>query len=70
MATIEVKLKPFNVPNHVLIEEPARLKQEGIQELRSIPLSELPASTLQAMAHEWLAALYDKAGKPHTWRFD
>jgi hypothetical protein len=70
MATIEVKLKPFNVPNHALVEEPARPKQEGIQELRSIPISELPAATLQAMAADWLASLYDKAGKPHNWRFD
>lgn len=70
MATIEVKLKPFNVPNNALIDEPARPRQEGVHEPRSIPVSELPASTLQEMASEWLASLYDKAGKPYNWRFD
>jgi hypothetical protein len=70
MATIEVKLKPFNVPNNVLVDEPARPRQEGMHEPRSIPVSELPASTLQEMASEWLFALYNKAGKPCTWHFD
>ena len=70
MATIETRLKPWQVPDKVYIEEPARPKQDGLHALRTIPISELPADTLRAMAHDWLTALYDKAGKPYNWRFD
>lgn len=70
MATIETALKPWLVPDHAYVDEPARPKQDGLRELRKIPVPELPADTLRAMAHDWLTALYDKAGKPYNWRFD
>lgn len=70
MATIEMKLKPLPVPDHAVVDEPPRPKQEGLHELRKIPLAELPYGVLQELAHEWLVALYEKAGKQHNWRFD
>ena len=70
MATIETKLKPFNVPNFAVVDEGVRPRQEGFKEARSIPIGDLPAETLRAMAKEWLVALYDKAGKDYDWRFD
>lgn len=70
MATIETKLRPFTVPSFAQVEQPPHPKQDGIRELPSIPIADLPAATLRAMAHEWLVALYDKAGKPYDWRFD
>lgn len=70
MANIEMKLKPWPVPDHAVVDEPPRPKQEGIRELLTIPLSDLPYGVLQEMARDWLMALYEKAGKPHNWRFD
>lgn len=70
MATIETKLRPFLLPKHAVVEEAPGLRQDGFQEAKTIPLSELPASTLQEMASDWLRGLYDKAGKSYNWRFD
>ena len=70
MATIETKLKPWRAPNFAVVDEGPRPRQEGFREARSIPVSELSAATLRSMASEWLADLYDKAGKPYDWRFD
>lgn len=70
MATIETKLQPFSVPNFAIVEEPAHPRQEGFRDPRAIPISELPDSTLQQMAADWLRDLYDRAGKRYNWRFD
>jgi hypothetical protein len=69
-ASIEVKLKPFLVPNFANVEHPARARQDGLQHAAGIHISDLPASALRELAHDWLAGLYDKAGKPYDWRFD
>ncbi len=70
MATIETKLNSFVVPNFVTIQQSPGRRQDGIKELPSIPVSQLPSDTLRQLAQEWLTALYDKAGKPYDWRFE
>lgn len=69
MASIEMKLKPFSVPNFVIVEEPPRLRQEGFKQPRSIPLSEVPVATLEAMCAEFRAAVLAKSGnEAQLWR--
>ena len=61
--TIEVKLKPFQVPNFVLADEGPRPKQDGFVEGKSYSLSDLDAVTLRKMCDEFTAAVFKKAGK-------
>lgn len=62
-ATIEVKLKPFTVPNFVLVEMPSAPRQEGFQEGRSYTLSEIDAVTLDKMCNQFKRSVFEKAGK-------
>lgn len=68
MAEIKVKLRPWLVPSFVSIKQPARPRQEGLQESPSLPLSEIPAETLADMCDDFRAEVFRKAGKrdPHT----
>jgi hypothetical protein len=69
MASVEMKLKPWQTPNFASIEAPPRPKGEGFTELPSIPITELSAAALSALAEEWLTSLYQKAGKAQDWSF-
>lgn len=62
-ASIEVKLKPFNVPNFVLVDEPLKERQDGFSEGRKYALSELDAETLEALCWEFKQEVFAKAGK-------
>jgi hypothetical protein len=62
-ATIEVKLKPFQVPNFVLTETAPKPRQEGIQEAPKYALEELDAETLEKLCDEFTDAVFKKAGK-------
>lgn len=61
MSTIKLKLKPFRVPNNVLVEQPPKPRQEGFQEYPSIPLSELDNETLEEMCAEFRKGVFEKA---------
>lgn len=67
MAHLEMKLKPWLAPNFATLEQPPGLKQEGLRELPSIAVKDLPQATLDALAAEWLTNLYAKAEKPRNW---
>ena len=60
---IEVKLKPFNTPNYVIVDEPAKLREEGFTEGRKFSLSELDADTLSRMCYDFRIEIFKKAGK-------
>ncbi len=62
-ATIEVKLKPFQVPNFVLTEAEAKPRQEGMQEVPKYSLAELDAETLEKLCDEFVISVFKKAGK-------
>jgi len=70
MADITLKMRPWKVPNFATVADPAGRREEGLIAPRSIPVADLPASTLRQMAHEWLTDLYDKAGQPYDFRFE
>ena len=65
MATIslKLKLKPFAVPTHVTIELPPGRKQDGMQPLPTIPLSELDAESLAALIEEFSESVLRAAGQ-------
>ncbi len=63
MASIEMKLKPWQTPNYAQVELPSAPKQEGVRELPSVHVSELSLEALDDLARQWLTDLYNKAGK-------
>ena len=65
MTTIKLKLRPFTVPNFVIVEVPARPRQEGMQpvESTSIPLAAVSAEDLDAMCDEFRETVFKKAMK-------
>lgn len=61
MATVELKLKPFNVPAFAHVDLPER---EGKTSLSpAIPIAELSEDAIEDLAMEWLEALYANRGK-------
>lgn len=62
-ATIEVKIKPFQVPDFVLAETEAKLKQEGMTEVPKYALSDLSVDTLEALCEKFTKSVFEKAGK-------
>lgn len=55
--TIEIKLKPFTVPDFALE------KQEGFNQGRKYALHELDAETLEALCWKFKQEVFAKAGK-------
>lgn len=62
-ALIEVKLKPFTVPDFVLADESPKERQYGFSEGRAYALSELDAETLEALCWKFKQEVFAKAGK-------
>ncbi len=61
--TIEIKLKPFYVPNFVRIDEYRSLRQEGLVESGTFRLSEIDECTLSKMCNDFRNEVFKKAGK-------
>ena len=70
MATIQLELKPWVAPKFAIVAEPMRPREEGLQQCRSIQVSDLSPETLREMANNWLSDLYDNAGQAYDWRFE
>lgn len=62
-ASIEIELKPFDVPNYVITVQPPRPKQDGIQELPTFHLSDLDPLTLDRLCRDFRDDVFKKAGK-------
>jgi hypothetical protein len=65
MATVELKLQPFRVPNYVLTEGKVRPRQDGFhpEETPKYALNELDEETLSALCDEFRKGVFEKAGK-------
>jgi len=61
--TVSLKIRPFTVPNYVLLELPPVGRQEGFAGNHSLPLSELDADTLDQLCYEFRKAVFQKARK-------
>jgi hypothetical protein len=63
--TINLKLRPFPVPNEVYVEFPPIMKKEPFQLVANpsaIKLGSVPRETLEAMCEEFKAEILRKAG--------
>ena len=60
---IEREIKPFQVPNFVVIVTEPKPRQEGFHPENSIPLSDLDASTLWKLCDDFKDSVFRKAGK-------
>lgn len=63
MASIDLKLRPFSVPNFVLLEMPPGKCQEGFNEMPSIPIKDVPESVLLQMCEDFKAEILRKKHK-------
>lgn len=61
-AKIILKLKPFTVPNFVIVEEQPKERSEGFQEGRKFALKELDFETLEMLCLEFRKEVFEKAG--------
>ncbi len=55
MATINLRLEPFQVPTHVTVLLPAVKRQDGMNPSPQIPLKELSDEALEALIEEFAA---------------
>ncbi len=62
--TLSLVLKPFTVPNFVIVEGPPGSRDEGFRRLPSYPLSAVDPLTLAQMCEEFRRAVFVKAGHP------
>ena len=62
-AKLEIELKPFAVPNFVLVERTQSAIEHGVEEPSTLHLSELDADTLDRLCYEFRVAVFQKAGK-------
>jgi hypothetical protein len=62
-AALTVELHPFQTPNFVRAVGKTGLRQDGIQETPSYPLSDLDPETLDRLCSDFRAAVFRRAGK-------
>ena len=61
--THKITLKPFSVPNFVLVEGKVKPRQEGFQPQESYALKDLDSDTLGKLCDEFVISVFKKAGK-------
>lgn len=67
MADLLMKLAPWGAPNFARAQMPPGKRGDGLRDVPCIPVRDLSQEALDRLAAEWLAELYDKAGKPCPW---
>jgi hypothetical protein len=60
---IELKLRPFPIPDGVVIDRPPGLRQDGFIPAPVLKLGELDEETLEQLCEQFREAVYKKAGK-------
>jgi len=63
-ATMAFTMRPWLAPNFATVDMPAAPKQDGMRDLPTFHVSDLPVETLDQLAEQWRVDLYVKAGKP------
>jgi hypothetical protein len=63
MASKNVELQPFTVPNYVRQSMPPVKRQDGWHEAPIHPLGDLDAETLAQLCDDFRRAVFEKAGK-------
>ena len=60
-ATMKIKLKPFSIPNYVIVETTPSPRQEGLKEALKYHLSELDDETLTKLCDGFRDGVFKKA---------
>ncbi len=60
---MSIKLRPFTVPNYVLMETPPRPRQAGFVEAPKFKLEELEPDDLSSLCDDFRREVFLKAGK-------
>lgn len=60
---ISLNVRPFTIPNSVILEVPAGRRQDGIGEPTSLPISEVDPEVLSGLCDEFRASVFERAGK-------
>jgi hypothetical protein len=63
MATLALNIKPFDVPEYVLLDMPAGRKQDGLVGLPKIYLADLSDEALASLIEEFTASVMAQAGR-------
>lgn len=63
MTSINIPLRPFNVPNFVIMDTPSGSRNEGLKDPPSFPVSAVDEQTLSLMCDDFRAGVFAKAGK-------
>ena len=61
--TLEVELKPFTVPNYVLVVSKPGLRQDGMTDTPKYLLSDIDSATLDKMCSQFRHDVFAKAGR-------
>lgn len=62
-----VVLRPWQVPNFASVDMLPGKREDGLRDRPTIAVADLSQAALDGLAHQWLADLYQKAGKPNKW---
>lgn len=60
---MNIKLRPFQTPNFVIADTPARPLEQGFTEPPAWPLAEVDAESLAKLCDDFRAEVFRKAGK-------
>lgn len=63
MASVSLPVKPFDVPEYVILDMPPGRKQDGLVGLPRIMLHDLPEETLTQLIEEFAAKVMTAAGR-------
>lgn len=58
-----VSYKKFQIPNFAIIALPPRSREEGMKELPSVPLSQVPNQAFVALVEAWVSEMYTQHGQ-------
>ena len=64
MSSINMKIRPFQIPNFVSLEQPPGRRQDGMKAAITVPVGDLDPQTLSDLCDEFRAALFAKVQKP------
>ena len=60
---VKVEVYPFDVPEFVRMKQKPGLRQDGLRPVTTFPLSQVDDETLKQLCDEFVAAVYERAGR-------
>lgn len=60
---MEIRFRPWTVPNFAVIVQPSGKRQDGFTPFPTLPIREIDAADLSRLCDEFRAEVFRKAGK-------